>query len=404
MHGFQLDMLVLGGLLVCGALISGVTKRSFLSLTALYVVAGIALGDSGLQVLDFSPQDPFVEDLAIVALVLILFRDGLEVDAEMLQREWRAPLRKLLLAMPITAGVIALAAHWIVGLDWLQALLLGALLSPTDPVLSQSVVTNPRVPRRVRHSLNLESGLNDGLALAPVIALAAALSTTGGDFVWWRFILEDVTIGLAAGVVTGLIAAALLPREDQLREIIPGHQRVLFAIGMVFASYGALSYGGHGNAFIDVFVCAITLGVRRPDLRRHVEEGTKEITEIVKLGIFVVFGSIISFEGMFHHGLGADAIVLVTLLVARPVAIWLALLGVRPPFDRQTTAFMAWFGPKGVATMTYSLFVLGEHVRGAREITDLAALVVLVSILAHGLTDHPGSEWLGRHARRTDAA
>jgi len=403
MHGFQLDLLVFGGLLICGALISGVTKRSFLSLTALYVVAGIILGDSGLEVLHFSPQDPFVEDLAVVALVLILFRDGLEVDAEMLQREWRAPLRKLVLAMPITAGIIAVAAHAIVGLDWLEAFLLGALLSPTDPVLSQSVVTNPLVPRRVRHSLNLESGLNDGLALAPVIALTAALSTTGDDFVWWRFILEDLTIGLAAGVVTGLIASALLPREDQLREIIPPHQRVLFAIGIVFASYGALSYGGHGNGFIDVFVCAITLGIRRPDLRRHVEEGTKELTEIVKLGVFVVFGSFISFSGMFDHGAAAVAIVLVTLLVARPVAIWLALLGVRPPFDRQTTAFMAWFGPKGVATMTYSLFVLGAHVQGGKEITDLASLVVLTSIIAHGLTDHPGAIWMGRHAQRTGA-
>ena len=403
MHGFQLDLFVFGGLLVCGALVSGVTKRSFLSLTALYVVAGIVLGDSGLQVLDFSPHDPFVEDLAVIALVLILFRDGLEVDAEMLQREWRAPLRKLVLAMPITAGIIAVAAHTLVGLGWLESFLLGALLSPTDPVLSQSVVTNPLVPRRVRHSLNLESGLNDGLALAPVIALSAALSTTGGDFVWWRFILEDVTIGLAAGVVTGLIAAALLPREDQLREIIPPHQRVLFAIGIVFASYGALSYGGHGNGFIDVFVCAITLGIRRPDLRHHVEEGTKELTEIVKLGIFVVFGSIVSFSGMFEHGAAAIAIVVVTLLVARPVAIWLALLGVKPPFDRPTTAFMAWFGPKGVATMTYSLFVLGAHVRGATEITDLASLVVLTSIIAHGLTDQPGAIWMGRHAQRTGA-
>lgn len=403
MQGFQLDMLVLGGLLVCGALISGVTHRSFLSLTALYVVAGIVLGDSGFEVLDFSPQDPFVEDLAVVALVLILFRDGLEVDAEMLQREWRAPLRKLLLAMPITAAIIAVAAHAIVGLDWLEAFLLGALLSPTDPVLSQSVVTNPLVPRRVRHSLNLESGLNDGLALAPVIALSAALSTTGDDFVWWRFIFEDISIGLAAGVATGLLAAALLPREDQLREIIPPHQRVLFAIGIVFASYGALSYGGHGNAFIDVFVCAITLGIRRPDLRHHVDEGTKEITEIVKLGIFVVFGSIVSFGGMLDHGTGAVAILVIALLVARPIAIWVALVGVRPPFDTQTKAFMAWFGPKGVATMTYSLFVLGEHVSGGQEIFDLAALVVLGSILLHGLTDHPGSAWMGRHAQRTGA-
>ena len=107
--------------------------------------------------LDFAARSEFVHDLAIVALIVILFRDGLEVEAEMLQRAWHLPLRKLALAMPITGALVALAAHWLVGLGWLESCLLGALLSPTDPVLSSSVVTNPRVPRLVRHSLNLES-------------------------------------------------------------------------------------------------------------------------------------------------------------------------------------------------------------------------------------------------------
>ena len=128
--------------------------------------------------LDFDPRSGFVEGLALTALVLILFRDGLEVEAEMLQKAWRPPLRKLVLAMPITAGIVALATHALTDLSWTQAFLLGALLSPTDPVLSSSVVTNPRVPRIVRHSLNLESGLNDGLALPPVLALSRRWAPT----------------------------------------------------------------------------------------------------------------------------------------------------------------------------------------------------------------------------------
>ena len=170
---------------------------------------------------------------------MILFRDGLEVDGELLQREWRLPLRKLILAMPITAGIVALAAHWIVGLDWLESFLLGALLSPTDPVLSSSVVTNPRVPRLVRHSLNLESGLNDGLALPPVLALSAALAVGQNDFVWWRFILEDLTIGFAAGIAIGYGASVLLPRHGTLERGIPDHQKVLYAIGVALLTYGA---------------------------------------------------------------------------------------------------------------------------------------------------------------------
>src|SRR4051794_14198211 len=162
MH-FEDVLAVLGVLLMGGALIAGVAKRTFLSLTALFVVAGFLLGSGGLKVLEFNAHSQFVEVLAVVALILILFRDGLEVEYEMLQKAWRPPLRKLVLAMPITCGLVACVTKLLTDLDWTQSFLLGALLSPTDPVLSSSVVTNSRVPRIVRHSLNLESGLNDGL-------------------------------------------------------------------------------------------------------------------------------------------------------------------------------------------------------------------------------------------------
>ena len=402
MEEFRTAMIVLGALLVLGALVSGLTRRSFLSLTALYVLAGFALGQGGLEVLDFTAPEGFVEDLAIVALVVILFRDGLEVEGEMLQREWRLPLRKLVLAMPITAVIIAAAGHWIAGLTWLEAALLGSLLSPTDPVLSSSVVTNPRVPRLIRHSLNLESGLNDGLALPPVLAFSAALAVGESDFVWWRFILEDLTIGFAAGLALGWAASRLLPRSGPYQEAIPEHQKVLYAIGVAVLTYGLLAVAEHGNPFIAVYVCAMVLGIRRPDVRRHVERGASEIVEIVKLGVFVVFGAILTLDGLFQDGWAAVAVVIVTLLVARPVAVWLALLGVHS-VDREGKAFMAWFGPKGVATMTYSLLILGQGVPAAAEITNLAALCVVTSIIAHGLTDTPGANWMARHTERAEA-
>src|SRR3954452_22637750 len=156
-----------------GALAAGLVNRSFLSLTAAFVIAGFLLGEGGLEVLEVDPRSDFVHDLALVALVVILFRDGLEVEAEMLQKAWRLPTRKLVVAMPLTCVIVAVAAHVLTNLGWAEGFLIGALLSPTDPVLSSSVVTNPRVPRIVRHSLNLESGLNDGLALPAVLAFIA---------------------------------------------------------------------------------------------------------------------------------------------------------------------------------------------------------------------------------------
>jgi NhaP-type Na+/H+ or K+/H+ antiporter len=394
----EIALLVLGALLMTGALVAGLVRRSFLSLAALFVLAGFALGQGGLEVLDFDPRSGFVHDLAIVALIVILFRDGLEVEAEMLQKAWHLPLRKLALAMPITGALIALAAHWVVGLGWLESCLLGALLSPTDPVLSSSVVTNPRLPRLVRHSLNLESGLNDGLALPAVLAFTAALGAEE-DFVWWQFVLQDVTLGLVFGVVLAWAASKLMPRGRRLTASIPAHAQSLYALGVAFAIYGiAVGLPPEGNGFIAVFTGAITLGILRPDLRSSFKHRADDIVELVKLGIFVVFGALLTFDGLFTDGWAAVAVVAFTLLVARPVAIWIALAGTGT--DAATKGFMAWFGPKGVATMTFSLFVLGAAIPDGERIFNLAALCVFASVLVHGLTDTPGTEWLIRREAR----
>jgi sodium/hydrogen antiporter len=394
----EIALLVLGGLLMVGALVSGLVRRSFLSLAAVFVVAGFVLGRGGFEVLDFHARSGFVHDLAVIALIVILFRDGLEVEAEMLQREWHLPFRKLALGMPITGAVVALAAHWIVGLGWLESALVGALLSPTDPVLSSSVVTNPRVPRLVRHSLNLESGLNDGLALPAVLAFTAALGTDE-DFVWWKFVLQDVTLGFAFGVLLAWAASRLMPRGRKLTDSIPAHAQSLYALGLAFAIYGiAVGLPPKGNGFIAVFVGAITLGILRPDLRVSFEHRADDIVEIVKLGIFVVFGSLLTFDGLFEDGWAAVALVAVVLLLARPVAIWVSLAGTG--VGTATKGFMAWFGPKGVATMTFSLFVLAQGVPSGERIFNLTALCVFASVLAHGLTDTPGSEWLARREAR----
>jgi NhaP-type Na+/H+ or K+/H+ antiporter len=395
--GLDEPLAVLGILLVLGALVSGLAQRRFLSLAALFVLAGFALGEGGLEVLELDARAGFVEALAVVALILILFRDGLEVEAEMLQTAWHLPLRKLVLAMPLTAILVACVAKLLTDLDWTEAFLLGALLSPTDPVLSSSVVTNPRVPRVVRHSLNLESGLNDGLALPAVLAFSAALAANGDDFVWWEFVLQDISLGFLTGVAVGAVASRLMPKGAALGREVSSHQKALFALGTALAAYGVAVLQPEGNGFIAVFVCAIVLGILRPDIRECFETRSEELIEIVKLGVFVVFGALLTFDDLFADGWAAVGIVAFTLLVARPLAVFAALAG-RSGVDTATKAFMAWFGPKGVATMTFSLFVLGEGIAEGERIFGIAALAVLCSVILHGLTDSPGSEWMARHA------
>jgi sodium/hydrogen antiporter len=399
---FQATATALGLLLIVGALLSGLAQRSFLSLTALFVIAGFAVGPGGFGWIDFRARSSFVEDLAFVALIVILFRDGLEVEGEMLQREWRLPARKLVLAMPITAGIAAVAAHALIGFSWTESFLIGALLSPTDPVLTSSIVTNPRVPRVVRHSLNLESGLNDGLALPAVLALLAALTVGSGQFVWWRFVIQDIGLGFAYGLACGWLASLLMPRPRSrpLEHSIPSHQKSLFALGVAFATYGLTVLSPKGNGFIAVFVAAIVLGVRRPDLRLHFERRADEIVEIVKLGVFLVFGSLLTLHALTREGPPALVFVAVVFLLARPLAVFLALLGTRT--DGPTRLFMGWFGPKGVATMTFALLVLDQNIASGERIFDLIALVVFCSIVVHGASDTPGANWIAGHAARAE--
>ena len=400
MTSFETGAAVLSGLLMVGSLLSGLARRSMLSLTALFVLAGFVLGNGATGVLHFKAGSGFVKDLATVALIVILFRDGLEVEGELLQRHWQLPLRKLVVAMPITAVIVALLARWLVGLTWSESFLLGALLSPTDPVLSSGVVTDPRVPSVVRHSLNLESGLNDGLALPAVLAFAAALEPGRGHFVWWHFVLQDVGLGFAFGIVCGLLASLLMPRSssEHLDRPIPAHQKALYGLGVAFATYGLTVLPPHGNGFIAVFVAAIVLGIRRPDLRRHFAERAQEVVEIVKLAIFAVFGSLLTIHGLFADGWAAVAVVAATFLLARPLAIWLALAGTR--ISSVNKAFMAWFGPKGVATMAFSLLILARQVEAGARIFNIAALAVFASILVHGLSDTPGTNWMTSRQQR----
>lgn len=397
MTSFETGAAVLGLLLMLGSLLSGLANRSLLSLTAVFVLAGFLVGHGATDVLDFKASSGLVRDLATVALIVILFRDGLEVEGELLQTEWQLPLRKLAIAMPITAVLVALVAHACVGLSWTESFLLGALLSPTDPVLSSSVVTDPRVPRIVRHSLNLESGLNDGLALPAVLAFAAALEPNSTHFVWWHFVLQDVGLGFAFGLVCGVIGSLLIPRggDGPGRGRIPPHQKALYGLGLAFATYGVTVLPPRGNGFIAVFVAAIVVGNRRADLRRCFAERTEEVVEIVKLAIFAVFGSLLTVGGLFEDGWAAIAVVAATFLLARPIAIWVALAGTR--ISNASKEFMAWFGPKGVATMAFSLLVLSRQIEAAGRIFNLAALAVLASILVHGASATPGVRWLARH-------
>jgi sodium/hydrogen antiporter len=192
-----------------------------------------------------------------------------------------------------------------------------------------------------------------------------------------------------------------MPARRSLGVEISSHQKSLYALGVAFVAYGAAVLPPHGNGLISTFVAAIVLGIMRPDIRASFQARAEDIVEVVKLGVFVVFGALLTLHGLFEDGLAAVAIAAFTLLVARPAAVFLALAGTKT--DTATRAFMSWFGPKGVATMTFALLVLAADGIAARErIFNIAALAVLVSIILHGVTDAAGANWIARRAEREE--
>src|SRR4051795_9743713 len=314
------------------------------------------------------------------------------VERELLRSHWGPAARALAIAMPITMGLLALAAKALFpDLSWPEAFLLAAVLSPTDPVVTSAVVTSRLVPTRVRHTLNLESGLNDGLAL-PFVLFFLVLATPGGDAgTEAAKLLGEAVVGAGIGIVLGMLAGRLhlrLPGGG----VTPRYEGI-YAVGFGLAAFG-LAEVTIGNGLIAAFVCGIAMGATEREVPDGFVEFAENSSAILQVLTFFVFGALIVATGFDHDIPPLVLFVLFALLVARPAAVLLSFL--RTGIDRPQKLFMAWFGPKGVASMLFALFVLRSDVGEASLIFDIASIAIVASIAAHGLTDTVGAQWLAR--------
>jgi NhaP-type Na+/H+ or K+/H+ antiporter len=391
-------LLILGLLLVVTAGLSGWLHGTVLSISVLSVTAGIALASA--DVIEVVPGSEIVLLTVELALILTLFSDGMYAERELLQKEWHTPARALVIAMPVTMAALALAAKLLFSeLSWAEAFLLGAVLSPTDPVVTSAVVTATRVPRLVRHTLNLESGLNDGLAL-PLVLFFLVLSTqqdSAGEEA--LKLLGEVVVGAAIGVALALAGGKLL-RHLPGGGIAHKYEGV-YALGIAFAAFG-LADSTFGNGLIAVFVAGISLAVARHDIPDAFSDFNESVSATFQVITFVVFGALIVATGWHGSTFSLVVFVVFALLVARPAAVLLSFIGIRMP--RSFKLFIAWFGPKGVASMLFALLVLNSTGQHRSLVFDVASFTVLASILAHGLTDTVGANWIERRLARSGGA
>jgi NhaP-type Na+/H+ or K+/H+ antiporter len=395
--GFGEAVLLFGALLAVVAALSGLMRGTVLSASVLSVALGVGLAATGVVHVDAT--DHSIVELIELALILTLFSDGMFVERELLRRHWSPVARSLVIAMPITMGLLGLAAKVLFPeLSWPEAFLLGAVLAPTDPVVTSAVVASRLVPPAVRHTLNLESGLNDGLALPFVLFFLVFASPSGNAGTEAAKLAGEAVIGAGIGLALGYLGGRLHQR-------LPGGgltQRYegIYAVGFALVAFG-LSEVTIGNGLIAAFVCGIAMGATEHDVPQGFVEFAENASAILQVITFFVFGALIVATGFHHNIPPLIAFVAFVLLIARPAAVLLSFIRTRLPAAQQL--FMAWFGPKGVASMLFALLVLKSRVGNGKLIFDIAAIAVIASIVAHGLTDTLGVRWIGRRTKEAQS-
>lgn len=360
--------------LMLAVLISALAERSVLSTAVVFLACGVLI--EGVGIVPETPEDA-VELVAEIALFSVLFTDGMLVGIRDLIVAWRLPGRALLLGLPLTLVGTAVAGRYIVGLPWIEAFLLGAALSPTDPVFASAIVGRPEVPYRLRHLLNVESGINDGLALPIVLVLLVASGGEGDT----GTALEEIALGLVVGVAIPLV----MIRLEQSRFFAasgPYEQLNGFAIGLLVY---AVSLVTHANLFLAAFAAGMTVASTGPRAREAFHDFGEVVAELFKLAALFVFGTLLIPEVFTVATWPVYVFALVAVIVVRPLTLPLALAGTG--LHRGEYAAASWFGPKGFASVVYGLLILQAGIPNAALLFQAIALTATVSIVLHSSTD-----------------
>ena len=383
------------------ASVSGRIAGTSLTPAMLFVGIGLLVGPRVLDELDLSRTSSIVRTLAEATLALVLFSDASRINLRQLRSDANVPLRLLGVGLPLTIVLGALAAAAIFGeLTLEEALIVGVVLAPTDAALGQAVVTESRIPARIRQGLNVESGLNDGICV-PLLFIAVAAADVHSELTGGRtavtLVLEEIGYGIVGGVVAGLMIAAIVRVAGRRHLIAGAWLQVIPAAGAALA-YG-IAVGLDGSGFIAAFVAGAVFGGLLGRDPAEVNRLVDEVGGVLNGVTFLIFGAILLGPALGHLSWHLVLYAVLSLTVVRMLPVVIAMLGTRA--RPATLAFMGWFGPRGLASIVFALIVLQES-NLPHEQTILLAIYLTVglSVLMHGITAAPLA---GRYGRWYDA-
>lgn len=398
----SIDLLAPVALLVLlWSAVSGALARRDITGPLIFVAAGALLANDAWGVLPIDVETASVHALAEVSLALVLFSDAVRIDLRSLRRSAGLPARMLLVGLPLTlvAGT-GIAVLLFTELPWELAFFIAAALAPTDAALSAPVISDERVPVRLRTSLNVESGLNDGLA-TPVVALAIALASTSvaGAQVERASLTDagiELLLGVVAGAAIGALGAWLLAISAQRRWAEIGTLRIgTLATGIAAFS---LAVATGGNGFVAAFVGGLIFGIIT-DREKCEQQGFTELGELggelLTLVVWFLFGAALVPIAVEHASIATIGYAALSLTVIRAVPVALALLGTHLRW--RDVAFLGWFGPRGLASVVFALLALEELGEGEQVefAVGVIATTVLLSVILHGITAGPAAARYG---------
>ena len=414
---YELLLLVGGVVILVGAVLLSVQRERPFSAALVYLVAGVAIGLL-LRAIGFAWYDPIDDALlfnraAELAVIVSLFGAGVKLDRALTWRGWRTTALLLAVAMPLTIIGVALLGIWLVGMSIASAILLGAVLAPTDPVLADDVQVGGPMEREpedeARFSLTAEAGLNDGLAfpfvMLALIAYERGISQIGS---WWlEWFAADFVYAIAVGVAGGVIAGRLIARFT-FRVIDRGWLASPFdafvAIGAIFAVYGATELI-EGYGFLAVFAAGVALRRYEADHEVHhrLHEVTLVIEKLAELSVLLLLGSVLPIGGVLELGWPVLLGALGLIFVVRPAAVLISLLPTRLAW--QERLFIAWFGIRGLGSVYYLGFAFAVLTPvDARALFSIVAVAIIVSVTLHGISGAILTRALLRLNARDDAA
>lgn len=398
----MIELIILGVGVFAYGMVSKRLSLSPITAPMVYTVLGLILGVGGLGWFDLDLGSSLLVLLVETTLVLVLFTDAIRIDLRMLRGEALFPARLLGIGLPATFLLGVAAAFFVFDrIDLATAGLIAAVLTPTDAALGQAVVSDQRLPIQVRQGLNVESGLNDGLVVPLVtvmIGLAATEADQGGLGEWTAFAGGQIGLGLGWGILAGTGGGWLL-RTRSLAGKVEGVYQQLATLAVAAVAYaGAESTGGNG--FIAAFVAGLALGAVAREQCRNMGNFSEDQSELLSAITFLVFGAAVA--GSMLETLTWDIALysVLSLTVIRGIPVVVSLW--RSGTLMETRLFVAWFGPRGLASILFALLVVEQiGAPGTELVYRTATWTVLFSIFAHGLTAAP---WSGRLARRLEAA